>query len=223
LAAIAVLAIPAEAADAGAVVTTVRASKSGRLVRSSSVRGTAAGSVVDPPKYLEPVIADAAERHQVDPALVQSVIAVESAYNPEAVSPKGAMGLMQLIPATARRFGAADAFDPRQNIEAGVKYLKYLQELFQDDKLALAAYNAGEGAVQKYGGVPPYRETTDYVRRVGRKYGEARKRRPPQATLTAEAAQMEPVPAPLRSVELFTDEDGRIHLRTRNQEAIARD
>jgi len=101
----------------------------------------------------------------VDPQLVRVMIAVESAYQPRAVSPKGAMGLMQLMPATARQYSVTDPFDPKANIEAGVQHLKSLLGRFELG-VALAAYNAGEAAVQRFGGVPPYRETRDYVSRV---------------------------------------------------------
>jgi len=169
------------------------------------------------------MIEDAAKTHSVDPLLVHSIIQVESAYNPYAISPKGAEGLMQLIPATAKRFGVANSFDAKANIEAGVKYLKYLQERFGDDRLALAAYNAGEGAVEKYGrNIPPYRETEDYVFKVGKRYGEARtkaRRNAPSATTAApQPAVMTERPAeetPLRKLDLFTDSEGRVHLRTR--------
>ena len=100
--------------------------------------------------------------------LVRALIQAESAFNPRAVSPKGALGLMQLMPATAAQFGVTDAFNPVQNIRAGVKYLKQLLDKYEGRvELALAAYNAGPGAVQKYGGkVPPYRETQNYVARI---------------------------------------------------------
>jgi len=110
-------------------------------------------------------IAAAASTHGVDPHLVRAVIEVESAYEPRAISPKGAMGLMQLMPATARQYGLADPFDPRANIDAGIRHLRSLLDRY-DVSLALAAYNAGEGAVERYQGVPPYRETRDYVTRV---------------------------------------------------------
>jgi hypothetical protein len=118
-----------------------------------------------------------AGKYGVDPVLVRAVIQVESDFNVRCVSNKGARGLMQLIPATAKRFGVKDIFDPEQNIHGGVRYLAYLLKMFPNDvHRALAAYNAGEGAVQKYGGIPPYAETTTYVQRAltvyyGRPYG----------------------------------------------------
>lgn len=110
----------------------------------------------------------AARRHGVDEAVVRAIIHAESAFRPHVVSPKNAQGLMQLIPATARRFGVRDAFDPAQNIEGGVKYLAWLLRRYNGDlTMAAAGYNAGEGAVDRYKGVPPYRETRQYVARVG--------------------------------------------------------
>ncbi|HET8948372.1 MAG TPA: lytic transglycosylase domain-containing protein [Candidatus Polarisedimenticolia bacterium] len=110
-----------------------------------------------------------ARRHGVAEPLVHAVIEVESKYNPKAKSRAGAMGLMQLMPKTANRFSVADAFDPVQNVDAGVRYLKELLERYSGQvRLALAAYNAGEEAVERHGGIPPYRETIDYVRRVQR-------------------------------------------------------
>ena len=111
-------------------------------------------------------------RHQVDPQLVEAIVKVESDGDPRAVSAKGAMGLMQLIPATAQRFGVQDPRDPRQNVEGGVSYLRYLLDLFGGDvSLALAGYNAGENAVRQSGGIPSYRETQAYVRKVSELYG----------------------------------------------------
>lgn len=114
------------------------------------------------------IIQAAATRHQVEPALVQAVIQVESNFNPRAVSPKGAQGLMQLMPATAQRFGVTNAFDPEQNVQAGARYLAELMAMFKNNlTLALAAYNAGENAILQYGNkIPPYRETQNYVPRV---------------------------------------------------------
>jgi soluble lytic murein transglycosylase-like protein len=120
---------------------------------------------------VEKLVREAAERHQVDPALVRAVIETESNWNPMAVSRKGALGLMQLIPTTAQRFGANDAFSPQQNVDAGVRYLKTLLERYNGNlDLALAAYNAGEGAVDKAHGVPAFRETRNYVRKVQSAY-----------------------------------------------------
>jgi len=191
---------PTPSATGERVTTVVRADvRTGRLVRSVVVNAhpVAAPKAVEPvvvaPRVIEPVVpgaqpeplrvpaagslADAVERiatdQQLPPALIHSVIKIESNYNPKAVSPKGAQGLMQLIPATARRFGVADAFDPVDNIQGGARYLKYLLDQNGGDyALALAAYNAGEGAVAKYSGIPPYPETRNYVKAVA---GELRK------------------------------------------------
>src|SRR5882724_9326395 len=113
----------------------------------------------------EPQFAAAAAQYRVDPRLLWTVAFLESRFRQDAVSPKGARGLMQLIPATAARFGVRDSFDARQNIDGGARYLRFLLDLFDGDvPLTLAAYNAGEGAVMKYGRrVPPYRETQAYV------------------------------------------------------------
>lgn len=121
-------------------------------------------------------IAQEARATHVDPALVRAIMTAESGNNPYAVSPKGALGLMQLLPATARRFGVSQLFDPAENIKAGVKYLSYLLKLFHNDvALAVAAYNAGENAVIKYGNhVPPYKETLQYVPKVLKLYNSFR-------------------------------------------------
>lgn len=119
------------------------------------------------PIELDAIIAAAASRHGVDAALVKAVIHVESNFVATAVSPKGAQGLMQLMPATARRVGVIRAFDPAMNVEGGVKLLRLLLDRYGGDVTkTLAAYNAGEGAVARYGGVPPYPETRAYVQRV---------------------------------------------------------
>jgi hypothetical protein len=124
-----------------------------------------------PTEEIDHLVDQTANRHQVDPDLVRAIVRVESDYDPKAVSNKGAMGLMQLIPATARRFGVENPFDPKQNLEGGVNYLKYLLDIFGGDlSLSLAAYNAGEHSVQRYGGIPAIPETRDYVRRVTNLY-----------------------------------------------------
>ena len=120
---------------------------------------------------VEKLVREAADRHRIDPALVRAVIEAESNWNPKAYSHKGAGGLMQLIPTTAQRYGAYDVFDPQQNIDAGVKYLRTLLERYHGNlDLALAAYNAGEGAVDRAHGVPAFRETRDYVQKVQNAY-----------------------------------------------------
>ena len=123
----------------------------------------------DPKRYqaYDHLVREAAERHQVDVALVKAVIRAESDFVPDAVSPTGALGLMQLMPGTARLRGVARVFDPRQNIDGGVRHLRYLLDRYNGNlRLALAAYNAGEGAVDRAGGIPPFPETWDYVARV---------------------------------------------------------
>lgn len=114
------------------------------------------------------VVEEVSRTHGLESALLHAVISVESSYNPKAVSSKGAAGLMQLMPQTAKRYGVADSFDPRENLNGGARYLKDLLRMFNNDtRLALAAYNAGEHAVMKYGNrIPPYRETLRYVPRV---------------------------------------------------------
>ena len=128
---------------------------------------TSAEIVASPPDRLDRIVRDAAERHQVDPALVKAVISTESGWNPHAVSRKGAVGLMQLIPETAQRYGGGNLYDPAQNVEAGTTYLKSLLDRYDGDLTkSLAAYNAGEHAVDRSGGVPAFRETRQYVQRV---------------------------------------------------------
>lgn len=115
------------------------------------------------------LVLEHAKQHSLRPELVRAVIQVESGYNARATSPKGAMGLMQLMPATARELGVRDAYDPAENIRGGTRYLRLLLDKYRgNEELALAAYNAGAGAVAKYGQkVPPYRETREYVKKVG--------------------------------------------------------
>jgi soluble lytic murein transglycosylase-like protein len=113
------------------------------------------------------LIERAAERHRIEPALLTAMAQVESGFDPNAISPKGAQGLLQLMPATAARFGVQDVFDAAQNVEGGAKYLRWLLERYGGaTELALAGYNAGEAAVDRHQGVPPYSETKNYVARV---------------------------------------------------------
>ena len=126
-----------------------------------------AGNSAFPSPEINRLVEQTASRLQVDPQLVQAIIKVESEYDPKALSNKGAMGLMQLIPETAQRFGVENPFNPKENIEGGVTYLRHLLDLFGGDlPLSLAAYNAGEGAVQRSGGIPSFAETRNYVRKV---------------------------------------------------------
>ncbi|MEW6336514.1 MAG: lytic transglycosylase domain-containing protein [Acidobacteriota bacterium] len=126
--------------------------------------------VADRPE-IDPAVVAAAARNGLDPALVQAVITVESGHDPDAVSPRGAVGLMQVLPETAAWLGLPEAADPAQGLEAGCRYLAALIDHFGGDvELALAAYNAGPGAVRRWGRVPPYRETRDFVRRVATAY-----------------------------------------------------
>jgi hypothetical protein len=170
--------------DAGQAVMTLRGG--GEVVCAASLVARVAPDEVPYPE--EPLASDLrdgnatvpfaalieplAARHQVDPMLVRAVIEVESAYVPTARSRKGAMGLMQLMPATAKRYALDDPYDPEKNLEAGIRHLRDLLDRYEVG-LALAAYNAGEGAVLRYGGVPPFPETRDYVARVLRRAGLA--------------------------------------------------
>ncbi|MBC7925763.1 MAG: lytic transglycosylase domain-containing protein [Bryobacteraceae bacterium] len=217
------------------VRSVVHAGANGRLIRAVvSMRktsepepvelseGKAAEAVLSIPELVETT----AKKYDVDPLLVHSVIQVESGYNSRAVSPKGAQGMMQLMPGTARRFGVSNIFDPRENVEGGVRYLKYLQSLFpQDTKLAIAAYNAGEGAVWKYNNrVPPYRETEQYVQMVGQRYGRAKRDADRRKTAEPVGIAASPEPAgsagPVyASVSYTYDANGQLLLTTGNPES----
>lgn len=164
-------------------------------------------------------IVDSGQRNSVDPLLLYAIMHQESSFKTRAMSHKGARGLMQLMPFTASRFGVTNIWDPKQNIEGGARYMRFLLDLFSGDvRLALAGYNAGEGAVMKFGyRVPPYNETQEYVRRIGRRYSIMRD---PQAAVTLTdgqlAAAKEKAPAPLnvyeRSVFMARLPDGRLQL-----------
>ena len=154
-------------------ITNAPDEKGYHAMMNSGGPGSATVSVSGP--YAEQ-IRRASNQYGIDPNLVRAVIATESNFDPKAVSPKGARGLMQLMPGTARRFGVEDIHDPQQNIQGGVQYLRHLLDLFGGDLvLALAAYNAGEGVVQNLGRVPQYRETRDYVDRILARYGRSPK------------------------------------------------
>jgi len=191
-------------------VSVVRADpRTGRLVRTV-IRTSPAGERA-PTNAIAETVDRIAQQNQLSPELVHSVIRAESNYDPNAVSPKGAQGLMQLIPSTARRFGVSNVFDPADNIQGGARYLKYLLALYKgDESLALAAYNAGEGAVSRYGGVPPFPETRDYVAKVRRRLANA-----PAPPVTEPAATAPPVaepPVPVYNpIREAVDANGRIY------------
>jgi len=190
--------------------------RTGKLVRRELTPGTAKYTKT-PPAAITNLVDRSARVHGVDPLLVHSVIQVESNYDPNAVSPKGAEGLMQLMPQTSRMLGVGNTFDPGENIEAGVRYLKYLHDLYKDDRLALAAYNAGPGAVEKFKAVPPYPETRKYVEEVGQRYGEAKaavKIDPPVDGRQAAGNAPAPPTERYSKLEQFVDENGRLHLQT---------
>ena len=201
-----VLVLSAQAAS-GAIKIEIRAD--GRKVFSNTGgsgagRAPSLGRAIAPQK-LEPLVATFAARRGLDPKLVHAVIRAESGYNPRAVSSKGAIGLMQLMPATARELDVEDPFDPAQNIAAGTRYLKRMLDRFQGSlELALAGYNAGPEAVRRFGGVPPFAETRAYVERVLRDYRDDR-----TYTLTGRG-----VVRVGRQVHLRRDPAGRVVLTT---------
>jgi hypothetical protein len=226
------------AADArtGRLVRTVVVAP--KVVESKVIQPVDVGGSTEagPDASINELIDQSARNHGVDPLLVHSVIKAESNYNPNAVSNKGAQGLMQLMPATARDLGVKNPMNPKENIEGGVKFLKYLQTQFSDPALALAAYNAGEGAVRRYNWIPPYPETQDYVVKVARNYRQAKAAaeaaRQPSQTLqpqrsaqqqqqatkseaaTAVATQEAPTEPPPTPLQYYYDAQGRLTLRT---------
>ncbi|MDQ1474202.1 MAG: hypothetical protein QOJ99_5682 [Bryobacterales bacterium] len=206
--------MPAFAASPERVATTVRADqKSGRLVRTPIAVASFAPSV-DLPSDLEALVSQIAGEMGVEESLVHSVIRAESNYNARAVSPKGAQGLMQLIPATARRFGVTNIFDAKDNILGGVRYLKFLLDYYNNDYMkAIAAYNAGEGAVDRFHGVPPYAETQNYVTRVAQNLKTARqahaRTEEPAKVLVARANT-----ETYKPIKTSVGEDGRVYYRT---------
>lgn len=189
------------------------------MVASRSLDGYTTGDA-----RIDSYIVESSVRHGVDPVLIYATMHQESSFKQRALSHKGASGLMQLMPGTARRFGVTNIFDPRQNIEGGTRYMRFLLDSFGGDiALALAGYNAGEGAVMKYGRrIPPYRETQEYVRRITRRYAlmrdpqTARNARPVTQTQVAEVQSERTAPLTIyeRNVYAVRMPDGRLQLVT---------
>lgn len=162
--------------EKGQLVYTSRPDKKPGTGTSGGERRASAGTAGS----MQRLIRDVSDRYRLDPGLVSAVISVESGFDPSAVSPKGARGLMQLMPATAREYGVKDVHDPRQNIEGGVAYLSDLTRRYDGNlKLALAAYNAGPTAVGEAGGVPGFPETIQYLERIEARYGKSLSRKLP--------------------------------------------
>jgi soluble lytic murein transglycosylase-like protein len=159
--------VPAEPAVQRTALSAAANRPTLRMGTSTSLKGLTTGNSMH-----DQYIVDASKKYRIDPLLIYAQMHQESAFRVRATSHKGASGLMQLMPATARRFGVTSIYDPKQNIEAGVRYMRWLLDFFdQDVVLALAGYNAGEGAVLRYGrNVPPFRETQEYVRRISARY-----------------------------------------------------
>lgn len=188
-----------------------------RLVRLTSMpMNPSLGGFTTGDSDIDGFIVESGKRNSVDPLLLYSIMHQESSFKTRAMSYKGARGLMQLMPPTASRFGVTNIWDPKQNIEGGARYMRFLLDLFSGDvSLALAGYNAGEGAVMKYGyQVPPYSETREYVRRIGNRYSMIRD---PQAIAkagTTKAEQKDSIPLSMyeRSVYMTRLPDGRLQL-----------
>jgi soluble lytic murein transglycosylase-like protein len=184
---------------------------------TNALRGYTTGSA-----EVDGYLIQSGKSNGVDPLLIYSVMHQESSFKSRAISPKGARGLMQLMPGTAMRFGVTNIFDPRQNIEGGARYMRFLLDRFDGDvNLALAGYNAGEGAVEKYGWrIPPYAETQEYVRRISRRYSllqdpsAAAYARPVNRTQLSRLQSKEPEPLMMyeRTVSTVRLPDGKLQL-----------
>lgn len=185
---------------------------------NASLKGFTTGDAA-----IDRFIIEASVRNGLDPVLIYAQMHTESSFKRGAVSPKGARGLMQLMPATAARFGVTNIFDPQQNIEGGARYMRFLLDAFDGDvKLALAGYNAGEGAVLKYGRhIPPYHETQEYVRRISERYAQlsngdmarsAHTLSPSQVAALQAEQQQPPAPTYERAVFAVRLPDGRLQL-----------
>lgn len=191
-------------------------------VRLSMTAGKSLGYFTTGDAKIDSYIVDSCNRYGIDPLLIYAQMHQESSFKLKATSYKGARGLMQLMPATAARFGVTDIYNPQQNIEAGVKYMRWLINNFGGDVvLALAGYNAGEGAVMKYGNqVPPYRETQEYVRRISARYAEVSnpnlariaKKVSAEQAVKLEQKDSAPLTTLERSVLAIKTSDGRMRL-----------
>jgi soluble lytic murein transglycosylase-like protein len=182
----------------GSIVFTNTPTRSTRAVPGFKTERRSTGTAL-PVTRFDPYIQQVASEFELEPSLIKAVALVESGFNPGAVSPKGAKGLMQLMPATARSYGVRDIHDPYENLRAGANHLRTLLDEFDGDlTLALAAYNAGSGAVRRHGGVPRFRETQDYVRKVERH-------------LNGPTRRARPAPAP-QKVSLRMNADGSVSL-----------
>ncbi|MEJ7578366.1 MAG: lytic transglycosylase domain-containing protein [Pyrinomonadaceae bacterium] len=188
-----------------------------RVATSTRLHGFTTGNM-----QTDRLIIESGERNGVDPALLYAIMHQESSFKSRAVSNKGASGLMQLMAGTAARFGVRDRFDPRQNIEGGARYMRFLLDFFKGNiPLALAGYNAGEGAVLRYNRqIPPYRETQEYVRRITRRYSLLRDPRAPQRAQSVKPTEVAalqaqtPIPTTIyeRNVYSVRLPDGRLQL-----------
>lgn len=184
--------------------------------------GTSLNGFTTGDQKVDSYIVESGVRNRVDPVLLYAQMHTESSFKRGAISPKGARGLMQLMPFTARRFGVTNIFDPKQNIEGGARYMRFLLDKFEGDvRLALAGYNAGEGAVMKYGRrIPPYNETQNYVRQISHRYAQLRngevalsaRSMAPAQVATLQKDQQPAVPAYERAVFAVKLPDGRIQL-----------
>jgi soluble lytic murein transglycosylase-like protein len=195
----------------------VELTKTKRLVRLTSLPiNPSLGGFTTGNSDVDNFIVESGKRNSVDPLLLYSIMHQESSFKARALSPKGARGLMQLMPPTASRFGVTNIWDPKQNIEGGARYMRFLLDLFSGDvRLALAGYNAGEGAVMKYGNkVPPYSETREYVRRIGNRYSMIRDPEAVANASTSALQQKDPTPLNVyeRSVFMTRLSDGRLQL-----------
>jgi hypothetical protein len=210
-------------AESAAVSSALTSTPLKTVVRPDAKTGRLVRSVIPPaiprliPAQLNEIVDRIAGQQGVEAPLVHSVILAESNYDPGAVSPKGAQGIMQLIPSTARRFGVANTFDAADNIQGGVRYLRFLLDYYHGDYTkSIAAYNAGEAAVDKYNGVPPYAETLGYVRTVAKHLTTERQNRSSATAQKATAPAKESAPAePAENhVRAQIGADGLVYYRT---------